>query len=121
MIGKIEIAWVVGVVGCCTVVSEVGIGAFEVVEACILVVEVWVEACIGVLVVVACKRALVGVACKLAWACKKAWVVVACKMALVGVVFLVEVVACKLVSWVVVVALVWACIEEVSLEGVLGE
>ena len=102
----------------CIEASEVGIVALVVGVACIWEAEAWALACIGV--VEACKRALVGVACKLAWACKKAWVGVACKRAWVVEASWVEGVACKLAS-LVGVALAWACIEGASWVVVLEE
>ena len=90
-------------VGHCIGASVVGIVALVVGVACIWEAEAWALACIGV--VEACKRALVGVACKWAWACKKAWVGVACKRAWVVEASWVEEVACKLAS---LVGVAWA-------------
>ena len=117
-IGKIVVAWVVVEEGHCIEASEVGTEALVVGVACIWEPGAWALACI--VVVGACKKALVGVACKSAWACKKAWVEEACKTALVVEASWVEEVACKLVSS-VGVALAWACIEGVSWVVVLEE
>lgn len=100
MIGSFVLAWVVEGVAC-TEASEACIEEPVEVVACI---EAW--ACtVAWVVVVACMQALVELqACSWAWvvvACSWAWVEEACSLAWEVVASWVEVVACKLVSWVV--------------------